>query len=186
MSILRTRIVEVCLKKVLTWPTLSEMSGNVTNHALKGFYSRKTRLAIHFQAKWLSAMHKFKLHVGRKEIFESDAPNNQFSAFFEDDGDVGYFYALDRRQATDQVVDALHVYNVANVTDAQHPSDLSIVWSADGSRVVLLINGYAHAAAKRGYCRTNFPNLPDSGSGWKFGHKWSDEAVAWLDAEGSS
>jgi hypothetical protein len=132
-------------------------------------------------------MHKFKLHVGQKELFEVDAPGNQFSAFFEDDGDVGYFYALERLQATDQVVDALHIYNVANVTDAQRPSDLSIVWSADGSRCVLLINGYAHAAfdfvAKRGYCRTNFPSLPDLGRGWNSSHQWSDEAVAWLNAE---
>jgi hypothetical protein len=116
-------------------------------------------------------MHSFKLHVGQKELFEEDAPTDQFSAFFEDDGEAGYFYALDLRRKLDgEVVDALHIYNVENVIDSDRCCELSIAWSEDGSKCALLINGYPHAAfdfgAKRGCCRNNFPNLPESDGWW--------------------
>ena len=73
-----------------------------------------------------------KFHVGRKDLFKGDSPGGRFSAFFEDDGDTGYFYALDLERADDQSLDAVQVYNVANVVDADRPSELSIIWSADG------------------------------------------------------
>lgn len=125
-----------------------------------------------------------KLRVGRKDLFTGDSPGGRFSAFFEDDGDTGYFYALDLERADNQILDAVQIYNVANVVDADRPSELSIIWSADGSKCALLINGYPHAAfdfvARRGYCRTNFPNFPDSDSWFTSNHEWSDDAIAWL------
>jgi hypothetical protein len=84
------------------------------------------------------------------------------------------------------IVDAAQIYNVANVSDRERESSISILWSADGMKCALLINGYAHAAfdfsAKRGFCRTNFPNLPNTPSGcWDSSdHHWSDEAIGWL------
>jgi hypothetical protein len=33
--------------------------------------------------------------VGREELFEVNAPNHQFSFFFEDDGKAGYVHAID-------------------------------------------------------------------------------------------
>ncbi len=63
----------------------------------------------------------------------------------------------------------------------------AILWSGDGIKCALLINAYPHAAfdfeAKRGYCRTNFPNFPKTSAGcWDSSdHHWSDEAIAWLD-----
>jgi hypothetical protein len=83
-----------------------------------------------------------KFHVGRKDLFKGDSPGGRFSAFFEDHGDTGYFYALDLERADDQILDAVQVYNVANVVDADPPSELSIIWSADGLKCALLINGY--------------------------------------------
>jgi len=63
----------------------------------------------------------------------------------------------------------LHIYNVANVSDRDRVSSLSIVWSADGIKCALLINGYAHAtfdfAAKQGRFRTNSPNSSNSAPG---------------------
>jgi len=131
------------------------------------------------------------LHVGRKEMFQADSPAGRFSVFFEDDGETGHFYALDQQRGPENpIVDAVHIYNVGNVQDADRPSELSIVWSVDGEKCALLINDYPHAAfdfaAKRGYCRTNFPNFEDTGTWFGASHEWSDEAVAWLRADGEA
>jgi hypothetical protein len=126
------------------------------------------------------------LVVGTPTIIPIDSPNGRYSAFFEDDGDVGYFYALDLSRSADKILDAVHIYNVANVTDRDRPSQVDIVWSEDGTKCALLINEYPHAAfdfsAKRGYCRTNFPNFkePEDGNWRKADHSWSDEAILWL------
>ena len=109
----------------------------------------------------------------------------RYSVVFEDDGETGYFYAEDQQSGKENpIVDAVHIYNVANVKDAKRASELSIVWSADGVRCALLINDYPHAAfdfsSRRGFCRTNFPNLPTSGAWHTTDHTWSEEAIAWL------
>jgi hypothetical protein len=124
--------------------------------------------------------------VGSDVFFSEDAPGGQHSAFFEDDGETGYFYAVDLTQSDNVILDAVQIYNVQNVADRDRPSVLSIVWSADGLKCALLINNYPHAgfdfAARRGYCRTNFPNFTNkSESAWSSAdHSWSDDAIAWL------
>lgn len=123
---------------------------------------------------------------GKNVFLASDCPGSSYSAAFEDDGETGYFYALDRAGPEQMILDAVHVYNVANVSDRDRSSSLSIVWSEDSMKCALLINGYAHAAfdfrAKRGFCRTNSPNFPNSQPGYwdSSDHAWSDEAIAWL------
>jgi len=126
------------------------------------------------------------LVVGTPTIIPVDSPDGHHSAFFEDDGETGYFYALDLSRTPDMILDALQIYNVANVVDRDKPSQVEVVWSEDGSKCALLINGYPHAAfdfsARRGYCRTNFPNSrnPEDRSWVQGDHSWSDEAVSWL------
>jgi hypothetical protein len=109
----------------------------------------------------------------------SDSPTSAFSAVFEDDGDTGYFYAVERRAGGElEILDAVHIYNVRNVVDREVPSVARVVWSADGLKAALLINDYAHAvldfAARRAYCRTNFP---PPGGAWR-----ADARVPWSDA----
>lgn len=120
--------------------------------------------------------------VGSDTYVSSKSPENDYGVFFEDDGDTGYFYGMDLSRETDQILDALHIYNVVSVVDKDKPSTARIEWSDDGSKAALFINGYAHAvfdfAGKRGYCRTNFPS-PDTK--WtSFGHEWSDSALEWF------
>ena len=123
---------------------------------------------------------------GDDVFFASDSPAHPHSVSFEDDGETGYFYVLDLSRSENMIVDAMHIYNVSNVTDRDRPSILSIVWSGDGLKCALLINGYPHAAfdflAKRGFCRNDFPNFPTAISGcWPSSdHSWSDSAVSWL------
>jgi hypothetical protein len=123
---------------------------------------------------------------GEKTFAAADAPNGQYSAFFEDDGETGYLYAVDLNRTDNVILDAVQIYNVANVRDRDRPSTLSIEWSTDGLKCALLINSYPHAAfdfaSKRGFCRANFPNFRQSEvDAWTSSdHSWSDAAVAWL------
>jgi hypothetical protein len=130
------------------------------------------------------------VYMGVPTVVESAADRTAYAALFEDDGKVGYFYGLDRRLGERAVLDSVYVYNVGWVLDhpapdldVHVPCDVEIVWSGDGHRAALLINGRPHAAfdfaAKRGYCRENFP----AGSSWSAaGHAWDDQAVDFLAA----
>ncbi len=124
------------------------------------------------------------LWVGKPLIVPLDSPNGRYSVFFEDEGETGYFYAVDLNQIEDKIVDAVHIYNVESVADRDKPSRVRIVWSEDGTKCALLINDYPHAAfdfvLKLGYCRTNFPNFENHKNGaWiTADHPWSDEAVS--------
>jgi hypothetical protein len=127
------------------------------------------------------------LYLGAPTVIESAAERTPFAAIFEDDGKVAYFYGLDTRLG-DQVLDAMHVYNVGMILDhptaeldVHLPCDVQIVWSETQERVALLLNGRPHAAfdfvGKRGYCRSNFP----AASTWsKDGHGWDETAVEFV------
>jgi hypothetical protein len=129
---------------------------------------------------------------GDNAFAASDSSDGHYSAFFEDDGDTGYFYAMDLTRSENKILDAVHIYNVANIIDRDRPSTLLIVWSEDGLKCALLINDYPHAVfdfdAQRGYCRTNYPNFPETAYGcWSSSdHSWKDDAVAWLRIDGTS
>ena len=120
--------------------------------------------------------------VGEKSILEGMSPLTQFCVIFEDDGETGYFYGLDTSKQDQRILDAMHIYNVRNVVDAEHPSLFQIVWSADGMKAALYINTYPHAVFdfenRRGDRRTNSPsaNLEFT----TFSHEWSDEALVWF------
>lgn len=120
------------------------------------------------------------VQVGQKTLLASNSPITKYSVFFEDDGETGYFYGLDTsRNEGNQILDALHIYNVRSVIDKEQPSRVQVLWSDDGLKAGLYINGYAHAvfdfAAKRGYCRSNFP-APNKE--WtSFGKEWSDAVL---------
>lgn len=120
-----------------------------------------------------------ELLVGTPAVIDGAAPDSFFAAVFEDDGETGYLYALDTSLSGQQIQDALHIYNVSNVSDRHIPSQVKIGWSTDSTKVVLLINGHPHAvfdfSAKRGYCLSGFP--PPSANGAWSGHAWSEEAL---------
>ncbi|AIR91021.1 DUF2251 domain-containing protein [Pseudomonas cremoricolorata] len=117
---------------------------------------------------------------GTELVIEGPAAQGPYAAVFEDDGETGYFYALDSSKDDNPIQDALHVYNVQDISDREKASTVRIGWSQDHLKAVLLINDYPHAVfdfhSKRGYCRSSFPRA--TGNGWsKEGHDWSDEAL---------
>ena len=97
---------------------------------------------------------------GRNVFVVNDSPAGPYSAFFDDDGEAGYFYAVDLT-SDDLILDVLPVYDLRSPGGPKRPASLSIVWSPDGQKCALLINGTPHAAfdfaAQRGYSRARMP-----------------------------
>ena len=98
--------------------------------------------------------------VGHNALFESISPTSSFAVIFEDNLTTGYFYAVDTKPDL-QILDALHIYNVADVIDKKIPGKVQIMWSDNGQIASLLINNYCHAIFdfenKAGYSRNGFP-----------------------------
>ena len=121
---------------------------------------------------------------GKEVVVESVSPQEKWAVVFEDDGDTGYLYALDlkaQEEGRNPIQEALHIYDVAGVTDIDIESVASIIWSADGAKACLLINQYPHAVVnflgQRGYCRTNFPRPLK----WKeHDFKWDDSVLEYF------
>jgi hypothetical protein len=119
--------------------------------------------------------------VGNPIVLEGAAPQGSLVAVFEDDGDTGYFYALDTSVEDSPFQDAVHIYNTASVADRDKPVLATIGWSIDNKKVVLLINDHPHAIfdfdGQQGYCRTGFPP-PNPDGKWSLdGHSWSESAI---------
>lgn len=118
--------------------------------------------------------------VGTPVVLEGASPAGRVFAVFEDNGETGYFYAVEGSDEEIRILDAVHIYNCAAVKDGNIPSVVQIVWSADGLKALLVINRCPHAAfdfeARRGYCRTGFP--PPSPEWATGGHAWDDAVLA--------
>ena len=125
-----------------------------------------------------------KFFPGKEVVIESVSPISPWAVVFEDDGATGYLYAVDHvklESGGDSILEAMHIYNAENVTDADKESEVSILWSADGLKICLLINDYPHAVfdfdAKRGYCRNNFPK-PLNWTNHDF--RWDDRVLEYF------
>jgi hypothetical protein len=122
---------------------------------------------------------------GTETWIASDSPSTEFSGAFEDDGQVAYFYAYDRSGSGGEgtILDAVHIYNVADVVDADRDSEAEVAWSTDGLKAGLLINGFLHAVldfeSRRAYCRSNFP---PPGGAWEAPERepWRDDLAKLL------
>lgn len=68
--------------------------------------------------------------VGQDTYLDSTSPMGIYAVVFEDNEETGYFYAAETEPSL-QVLDALHIYNVANVVDKAQPSKAQIVWTDD-------------------------------------------------------
>lgn len=99
--------------------------------------------------------------IGKDTYLSSVSPKGTHAVVFEDNEETGYFYAAGTYPNL-QVLDALHVYNTADVADKAESCKVQIVWSEDGLKAALLINSHCHAAFdfvnRAGYCRNAFPD----------------------------
>lgn len=116
--------------------------------------------------------------LGNPITLECPSPKNSYSVVFEDDGNTGYFYGLDLEKIKQPVLDSLLIYNVKEILDENVSVKVEILWSEDGLKSCLAINGFKHAVfdfeSKKAYCRTGLP-APDRR--FTNSHKWSDTAL---------
>ncbi len=128
----------------------------------------------------LKIVAKESFQVGRPVVVDADSPIGRYAVVFEDDGEMGCFYAIDTDvEDGNPVQDALLVYVAADVTDADLASTLEVGWSKDGLKALLLINETPHAAFDfdkcQGWCLTGLPEAAVS-------KRWSNGPRAWNDA----
>ncbi len=117
--------------------------------------------------------------VGEEVAIQAPAEEPPYSVVFEDDGETGYLYALDNKRKGNPIVDAMLIYNAAQITDRHKPCLLEVVWSGDSLVSVLFINRHPHAVvdfgARRACCRTGFPPPRDD---WTSSdHMWDDKLL---------
>jgi hypothetical protein len=114
---------------------------------------------------------------GEEMTFSAESP--PYAVVFEDDGQTGYFYGLDRR-LDEPLLDALHVYDSEPLLEQLETGKAHIdIWvSEDGLAVSLLVNGKDQAffdfGDKRAMCRTGFPP-PERG--YTESHEWDEKAL---------
>jgi len=103
------------------------------------------------------------LNVGQETFIESCPTTGDNAVVFEDNRETGYLYAIERTAGEElKILDAVNIYDVANVTDKNIPSEVKIFWNDDFDKAGLVINDYCHAIMdfknRIGLCRTGFPH----------------------------
>jgi len=127
---------------------------------------------------------KQRFVLGVDTWIASDSATSSYSGVFEDDGDTAYFYAVDRAKAQGSILDAVHIYDVASVSDRAREFEAEIFWSSDGLKAGLLINERLHAIIDfeqcKAFCRSNFP---PPGGAWHAETRecWRDDLASLLD-----
>jgi hypothetical protein len=128
---------------------------------------------------------------GNDAFTATAAPDGRFGAFFDDDGESAYFYALDL-DSDDLILDAVRVYDTTRTPNRKRHTKLSIEWSPDGHKCALLLDGIPEAAfdfqACRGFSRKGLPSAvrPTRNSWPASDHAWSEAIVDWLDLRKSA
>ena len=64
-----------------------------------------------------SVMAQQEIMVGKAVVIEAPSGSTESGVVFEDDGETGYFYGLDTSRRGNPILDALHIYNAASVTE---------------------------------------------------------------------
>lgn len=117
--------------------------------------------------------------IGKRELVRSNSPGTKYAVAFEDNGQSGFFYALDRTDSRSPVLDTLHLYDVSAIADHTNAFPLQIIWSRNGMQAAVVINRLTYAVfdfeARRGYCRDGKPDPNPRFTSYP--HQWSDEAL---------
>ena len=149
-------------------------------------------------------MQEQALVPGEDNFIESFSPENNYGVVFEDDGETGYFYAVEKDKDGSglRVLDALHIYEVVefladkaaaaigqaplsppekktDATEGVNPSKLLVIWSRDWMKCALVIDGRCQAIynfeTQGGYNINEFP--PPNDIWTKGDRKLTDEMI---------
>ena len=108
---------------------------------------------------------------GDRTYFGSDSLTHPHSASFEDDGETGYFYALDLTRSDNMIVDAVQIYSVANVSDRERACAIDQRLPPRSLRFRCKARLFSHQLPKPA---EDSIGLRDSSD-----HHRSDEAIVW-------
>ena len=126
-------------------------------------------------------MQKQSFVAGENVFIESLSPENNYGVVFEDDGDTGYFYAIETDPANKEqrILDALHIYEAEDHANEKKTSLLLIIWSKDWLKCALVIDDNCHAVFdfenQGGYNINEFP--PPNNFWTKQDRKLKDEII---------
>jgi hypothetical protein len=124
---------------------------------------------------------------GTPNAIESESPSGTSAVVFEDDGEVGFLYAVDRSEQrrtlagnrTYEIVDSLQIYDVKTIQP--NPVIAEFIWSKDGLKVALKLNTKVQAvfdfSARQGWCLTGSPPPSDQPGKWTKSHMWDETAL---------
>lgn len=122
--------------------------------------------------------------IGKANHFGAHSPEKEnLVVMFEDNGETGYFYAMDLNHLEQPVVDSLYVYGVDAIENREQPRQFQLCWDETGTMGFLVINGYPHAVFDFerliGYNHSKFP-MPEITSFWS--HQEIDDKLVgkWL------
>ncbi len=135
-------------------------------------------------------MQSFPFTPGRA-FLSSDSPAVPWTVVFEDEGVAAYFYACDRSWQTQEqsILDAMLIYNIANLKEPERERLATVQWSKNGLRAILYLDGTAQAmydfATHEGYCRMDFPNfMATENDRWRKGtHAWDEAKFRQFESE---
>jgi hypothetical protein len=110
-------------------------------------------------------MLKKQVIPGEEVFLESHSPENRYGIVFEDNGETGYFYAVetipDQGQGEIRILDALHIYDSLERKKEGAPLGIEVIWSRDWLKCALILGGACHAVFdfenQGGYCINEFP-----------------------------
>lgn len=122
--------------------------------------------------------------IGEAKHFGAHSPEKEhLVVIFEDDGETGYFYAMDLNQPEQAIVDSLYVYAVESIENRKEPRQFQLCWNEAGTMGFLVINGYPHAAFDFerlvGYNHSKFL-MPDLSSMWSHEEISEQLVETWL------
>jgi hypothetical protein len=110
-----------------------------------------------------------RLRPGHHVTLESRSPDKPLMAVFEDDGETGYFYAVDlSREHGSKIVDAVQIYVAKEEYGEVEESLVQVMWSPDGCKAALVLDGEAQAAfdfSEQIGC--SLSGFPPANEGWK-------------------
>lgn len=127
-------------------------------------------------------------HPGGEITLECPSPSSPFLTIFEDDGETGTFYGLRQEFGAGTAADAeseldnpilyaLPLYRVEDVEDREQPFTVEIVWSEDGLKSALYLDGSPRAVIdfdSGASFRRCFTSTPASGDP---DEEWDDRAL---------
>lgn len=121
-----------------------------------------------------------EIQPGRQDVVESQSSSRPFMTVFEDDGETGYFYALDlTRERGNQIVDAVQIYLVPEEPGEVNNRVLRILWSPDGDKSALEFDGAMRAVFDfPGRLACSLSEAPPSSDGWRRIHARSPGQIA--------